>query len=310
VREIPGVVSFARADGILGSTNSVNGVSSQAMGSRITLNFIRIDYDFIPTLEIELTEGRNFSADFISDSTAIILNEEAVRQLGLREPVIGQKIAWDDEAGKTHDVTIVGITRDFHFNDLRKSISPFGFILEVNNGSNFFIRTNGDLKTTLEGIAGVWNLYNPGKPFDYTFQDQYVANLHAGDGRFEKLFSVFTTIAILIACLGLFGLTAFLAESRTKEIGVRKVLGASVISILRLLSTEYVTMIAVAFILAFPLAFLFMSYWLKEFAYHIDIGWQIFALAGFLSIVLAAVTISFHAWKVATRNPVHSLRAE
>lgn len=311
VKQIPGVVNIARADGVLGLNNSVNGVAYSPTNTRITLNFIRIDHDFIPTLEIELSEGRNFSRDFVSDSSAIILNEEAVKQLGLQEPLVGQRLAWDDAVGQTHDVTIVGVAKNFHFTNLHTAISPFGFILEVNNGSNFFIRTtSNNLSETLGRIEQVWNTYNPGKPFDFTFQDQYVANLHMNDERFERLFSVFTGLAIAIACLGLFGLTAFLAESRTKEIGVRKVLGASVANILQLVSREYVGMIMMSLVVAFPLSHFIMSSWLQNFAYRIDIGWQMFVAAGLISIILAIITISFHAIKAATRNPVDSLKSE
>ena len=208
-------------------------------------------------------------------------------------------------------MTIVGIAKDFHFTNLHTAISPFGFILEVGNGSNFFIRVaSGDLTSTLANIEQVWSLHNPGKPFEYSFQDQYIADLRLNDERFAKLFSVFTLLAIAIACLGLFGLTAFLAESRTKEIGVRKVLGASVLSILRLLSREYVMMIVMSLVIAFPLAYYLMKSWLQNFAYRIDIGWQVFVLAGVISMVLAVLTISFHAIKVASGNPINSLRAE
>ena len=193
VRQMPGVINVARADGVLGSNNAVNGVGFAPTNSHISLNFIRVDYDFIPTMEIALSAGRNFSRDFVSDSTAIIINQEAVRQLGLQEPVIGQRLAWDDEAGKTHDVTIVGIAKDFHFTNLHTAISPFGFILEVGNGSNFFIRVGSThLASTLANIEQVWSLHNPGKPFEYSFQDQYIADLHLNDERFAKLFSVFT----------------------------------------------------------------------------------------------------------------------
>jgi putative ABC transport system permease protein len=311
VRQLPGVLNVARADGILGSQNSVNGVGYAPANSQVALNFFRIDYEFIPTLEIELAAGRNFSPEFISDSTAIIINEEAVKQLGLEEPVLGKRLVWDDDAGMTHDVTVVGVAKDFHFTDLHTAIRPFGFILEVNNGSNFFIRTtSANLEQILRDVAQVWNTFNPGKPFDYSFQDQYVAQLHMNDERFEKLFSLFTGVAIAIACLGLFGLTAFLAQSRTKEIGVRKILGASVANILGLVSKEYLLMILMSLVLAFPLAWYIMKLWLQNFAYRIDIGWQLFALAGIVSVGLAIVTISFHAIKVATRNPVESLKAE
>jgi putative ABC transport system permease protein len=311
VKQIPGVVNISRADGIIGSNNQVNGVSYSPKNSRIGLNFIRIDYEFLPTLEIKLASGRNFSPEFQSDSSAIILNEEAIEQLGMEEPVIGQTITWDDEVGKTHDVTIVGVVKNFHFNDMHTAITPFGFILEVGNGSNFFIRTApGNLQNTLARIEQVWNNYNPGKPFEYSFQDQYIASFVINDERFEDTFKVFTGIAIVIAAMGLFGLTIFMAESRTKEIGIRKILGGSVINILKLLSKEYVITILISLVIAFPFAYFLMEAWLQNFVYHIDIGWTIFGWAALISIALALATVSFHAIKVATRNPVHSLRSE
>ncbi|SHH78417.1 putative ABC transport system permease protein [Chryseolinea serpens] len=311
VRQIAGVNRIARADGLLGSTNATNGLGYAPTKAQISLNFIRIDHDFIPTMNIALKDGRNFSRDFISDTTAIIINEEAARQLGLPTPWIGQKLAWDDEAGKTHDVTVVGIAKDFHFTDLHQAIAPFGFILEAGNGSNFFIRVNAaSLHTTIKEIEKVWNRFNPGKPFLYNFQDEYVARLHMNDERFRSLFSIFTVLAIGIACLGLFGLTIFFAESRTKEIGIRKIMGASVMSILKLMSGESIGMIMLSMVVAFPLAYYLMSEWLEGFAYHIQIGWGVFTIAGIASLLMAFLTISYHAMKVATKNPVESLRTE
>jgi putative ABC transport system permease protein len=311
VKQIPGVISFSRADGVIGSNHAINGVGYEPTNSHIGLNFIRIDYEFIPTLEIDITSGRNFSPEFLSDSSAIIINEEAVRQLGLKEPMIGERLAWDDDIGKTHEVTIVGIVKDFHFNDMHTAISPFGFILEVGNGSNFFIRTaQENFQATLRDIEQVWNSHNPGKPFEYSFQDQYISSLLMNDERFEDTFKMFTAIAIMIAFMGLFGLTIFMAESRTKEIGIRKILGGSVFSILRLLSKEYIATIFISLVIAFPFAYYAMSSWLENFVYHVDIGWETFAMAAITSIALAMITISFHAIKVAMRNPIHSLKAE
>jgi putative ABC transport system permease protein len=311
VKQIPGVISFSRADGVIGSNHAINGVGYESTNSHIGLNFIRIDYEFIPTLEIDITSGRNFSPEFLSDSSAIIINEEAVRQLGLKEPVIGERLAWDDDIGKTHEVTIVGIVKDFHFNDMHTAISPFGFILEVGNGSNFFIRTaQENFQATLRDIEQVWNSHNPGKPFEYSFQDQFISSLLMNDERFEDTFKMFTAIAIMIAFMGLFGLTIFMAESRTKEIGIRKILGGSVFSILRLLSKEYIATIFISLVIAFPFAYYAMNSWLENFVYHVDIGWGTFAMAAITSIALAMITISFHAIKVAMRNPIHSLKAE
>lgn len=311
VRQISGVGSVARADGILGSTNAANGLGYALTQAHIAFNFVGIDHDFIPTMNIAISEGRNFSRDFISDTTAIIINEEAARQLGLPKPWIGRKLVWDDEAGKTHDVTVVGIAKDFHFTDLHQAITPFGFILDEANASNFFIKVNSaSLHTTIKEIENVWNRYNPGKPFRYTFQDEYVARLRINDERFRSLFSIFTVLAIAIACLGLFGLTIFLAESRTKEIGLRKIMGASVMSILRLMSGEPLGMIVLSMVIAFPVAYYLMSAWLQGFAYHINVGWEVFTLAGIASLSMALLTISYHAIKVATNNPVESLRTE
>lgn len=311
VRQIPAVRNISRADGILGSTNAVNGIGVQSTNTRISLNFIRIDHDFIPTLEIPVIEGRNFSKDFVSDSAAIILNQRAVEQLGLKEPVIGQLVDWDDEAGKSHPVRVVGVVRDFHFTDLHSAIMPFGFILEVGNGSNFFIKVENDnLGKTIQAIGQVWNERNPGKPFEYSFQGDYNARYQINDQRFESLFFIFTGVAILIACLGLFGLTAFLAASRTKEVGLRKILGASVTNILLLVSREYIIVIAIALVVATPLAWYLMDAWLNGFAYRIDISWMTFALTGVITLLFAMITVAFHAIKVSTRNPVESLRAE
>jgi putative ABC transport system permease protein len=262
-------------------------------------------------MAIEMGQGRNFSRDFISDTTAIIINEEAVQQLGLQEPIIGQKLAWDDDAGRTHDVTVVGVAQDFHFTNLHTAITPFGFILEVDNGSNFFIRINsGDLQGTLGEIGKVWNVYNPGRPFTYTFQDEYIARLTTNDERFETLFSTFTVLGIAIACLGLFGLTVFLAESRTKEIGLRRIMGASVVSILKLMSRESIGLIMLSMLIAFPATSYLMNTWLEGFAYHVNIGWQVFIIAGVASMAMGFLTISFHALKVAMKNPAESLRTE
>ncbi|MBT1699753.1 ABC transporter permease [Fulvivirgaceae bacterium PWU4] len=311
MRKIGGISNIARADGIFGSQNSTVGVSPKTAGNRITLNFMRIDYAFIPTLQMELKEGRNFSNQFPSDSTAIIINEKAARQFGLEEPFIGQRLLWDDENGTTRDVTIVGVVKDFHFTSFHEEIKPFGFILEVNNGATFFLKVQAqNFGKTLREIENIWAKHNPEKPFEYTFQDEYMSKLHATEARFQKLFSCFTVLAIIIACLGLFGLVTALAESRTKEIGIRKVLGATATGIIGLLSGEFVKLIVIALIVASPLAYIFASFWLEGFAYHTAIGWQVFAVAGLCTLVIALATVSLQAVKAALANPVDSLRSE
>ena len=312
LKKIPGVTRIARADGILGSANSTNGISTKKTNpAHIVLNFVRADYDFLPALQIKLKEGRNFSEQFVSDTEAIVLNESAVAQLGLKRPYIGQQLAWDDAEGKTHDVNLIGIVEDFHFTSLREAIKPFGFILEVDNGSTFFLKIHSqDLNRTIAAIEKAWTKYHPDQPFEYSFQDEEFSKMHLFEARFQKLFSVFTVLAILITCLGMFGLVTYLAESRTKEIGIRKVLGATVNRIFILLSKDFLAMVLVALAFSSPLAYYLMHHWLEGFAYRISIDWKIFAVSGLGSIAIALITISFHSVRAAMANPVKSLRTE
>ncbi|HEY5747616.1 MAG TPA: ABC transporter permease [Chryseolinea sp.] len=311
-RKIASVQNVARASGgILGAQNAINGVADESQTNRVSLNFLRTDFDFIPTLGIQIVEGRNFSNAFPSDSSAIIINETAVSQLELKQPVIGQSLQWDDEAGMTREVHIVGVARDFHFTSFHEKIKPFGFVLETNNGSTFFLKINADnMASTLAEIEKVWTKHNPDKPFDYAFHDEYTAKLHASETRFQKLFSSFTFLAIAIACLGLFGLVTALAESKTKEIGIRKVLGSSVAGIMGLLAKEFIQLVILAFVVAVPVAFLIVSAWLEGFAYRVEIHWQIFAVAGASTVVIALATVCFQSIKAAMANPVNALRNE
>jgi putative ABC transport system permease protein len=311
-RKVASVESVARASGgIFGLRNSINGVADKDGFNHISLNFIRADYDFVPTLKIRMAEGRNFSPLFPSDSTAIIVNETAVSQLGLHEPVIGQSLKWDDDSGATHDVTIVGVAKDFHFTSFHEEIKPFGFILEAGNGSTFFLKINpGNIRGTLAEVGKVWAKHSPDKPFDYTFQDEHMAKLHMSEERFQKLFSAFTVLAIVISCLGLFGLVTALAESRTKEIGIRKVLGSSVAGIIGMLTREFITLVMIALVIAAPAAFFIIENWLQEFAYRVEIQWQVFVAAGAVTLLTAFMTICFQSLRAALANPVDSLRSE
>jgi putative ABC transport system permease protein len=311
LRKIPAVINVARADGLLGFKNFVTGVASKNLNNHISLNFMRVDYDFLPTMEIALMEGRNFSPDFRSDSTGLIINQKAAQQLGLQQPYVGQRLTWDDDDGKTHDVTIVGVVEDFHFTSFHEEIKPFGFILEVGNGSTFMVKVHSqNLAHTIEEIEKAWTRHNPEKPFEYNFQDEQMAKLHTVEVRFQKLFTWFTLLAILIACLGLLGLVTALADSKTKEIGIRKTLGASVTAIVNLLSGEFIRLVLIALLIASPLAWFAADFWLQGFAYRIVIGWEVFVIAGVAAIMIAFVTVSFKSIKAALANPVDSLRNE
>ena len=310
LKSIPSVISMARADGILGSVNSTNGISTKNNETHIALNFIRVDYDFLPTLNIPLKEGRNFSDQFVSDKDAIILNEKAVEQLGLKKPYIGQQLAWDDEQGKTHDVNLIGIVEDFHFTSFREAIKPFGFTLEVGNGSTFFLKIHSqNLDQSMAAIEKSWAKHQPG-PFEYSFQDEHLAKLTVSEARFQQLFSWFSVLAIFITCLGLFGLVTYVAESKTKEIGIRKVLGATIHEIVMLLLKDFIRLVLIAQVIASPIAWYIMHQWLQDFAYRIHIEWWIFALAGILALLIAILTVSFQSIKASLANPVNSLRNE
>ncbi|HZY79719.1 MAG TPA: ABC transporter permease [Cyclobacteriaceae bacterium] len=310
IRQLPGVIDIARADGVLGFDNSVNGVAVPG-GNHITLNFLRADYSFLPVMGVDFKEGRNFSESFVSDSAAIILNETAIRELGISEPVIGRKVDWDDAAGMTRRVTIIGVVKDFHFRSFREVIQPFGFILEVGNGSTFFLKLNArDLSSTIDGIRKVWLAYTPDHPFNYTFQDDHVARFTINDARFGKLFTFFTALAIVIACMGLYGLVISIGEARTKEIGVRKVLGSSVFGILRLLSFDFVKLISIAFVLACPVSWFAMNNWLSSFAYRATPGVEIFLLTGLFTLLIVIVTVGFRTFRIASANPTNALRSE
>lgn len=311
LKSIPAVVNVARANGILGGINSTNGVSTKEKQNHTALNFIRIDHAFLPTLQIDLKEGRNFFNKPKADSSSIILNEEAVKQLGLKRPYLGQQLEWDDAAGKSHAVTIVGITKNFHFTSLHDPIKPFGFLSEENNGSTFFVKLHSrDLSKDLAAIQKAWTSHHPDKPFEFSFLDEQIAKQYQYDVQFKDLFCWLTFLAILIACLGLFGLSVFTAEARYKEISIRKVLGASASSLFTLLSKDFLLLIVVAFIIAFPIAWWTMNSWLQNFAYRVNMDWWTLSAAGGMAMLITLITISFHIIKAAIANPVKSLRTE
>jgi putative ABC transport system permease protein len=310
LKKISDVASVARADGILGGQNSTNGVESKGRNDHILLNFMRVDHSFLPTLQIELKEGRNFF-NSKSDSMSIILNEKAIAELGLKKPYLGQQIEWDDQAGHSQMVNIIGVAKDFHFTSLHEPIKAFGFVSEENNGSAFFLKLRSqNLAKTIATIQQVWTKYNPDKPFEYTFQDEQIAKLYQSDIKFKNHFSSVTLLAISIACLGLLGLSVFTAESRAKEIGIRKVLGASVTSLFTLLSKDFLWLIVISIAIASPIAWWSMHNWLQGFAYRVDISWWLFAVSGLTAISIALLTVSFQAMKAAVANPVTSLRTE
>ena len=275
----------------------------------IILNLV--DYDFIPMLGLELVEGRNFSEEYSTDaSQAYILNEEAIKKMGIQDPV-GKRFSYLKRKG-----TIIGVLKNAHFRSLHVAIEPhvFFFMEDVSGATDYgvvLIKINGDkTEEALAKIRGIWERFNPISPFEYRFLDQTYDNLYRKEKKIGTILNAFTLFAIVISCLGLFGLASFLTEQRTSEIGIRKVLGASETGIVFLLSKQFTKWVLVANLFAWPVAYFVMNEWLKSFVYRINIGIGMFLLSGILAAGIAVLTVSYQALKAARANPIDSLRYE
>lgn len=283
--------------------DSKNSLSSQTW---------RVDYDYINTLGMEIVKGRNFSKDFGSDSTAVIINETAAKVLGYDDP-IGKKIYTNyQDMNGTRPVSynIIGVVKDFHFESLRQNIYPLIMRLDHDNGLASFKVNTANIQPLIKQIEAKWKTMAPGMPFSYRFMDDAFDNMYRSEQRVGEVAITFAILAIFIACLGLFGLVTYMAEQRTKEIGVRKVLGATVSNLVTMLSKDFLKLVIIAALIAFPVSWWIMNAWLQDFAYRISIDWWVFLLAGFAALLVALATISFQAIKAALANPVRSLRTE
>lgn len=268
-----------------------------------------IDYDYLETMGMEVVKGRNFSKDFGGDSSGVIVNEATAKILGYDDP-LGKRLYRSDYNGKPTAYTIIGVVKNFNYESLKQSIGPLSFFLEKNAGLASFKIATTDLPGLLTSIEAKWKALAPGMPYSYRFLDESFNEMYQNENRVGKIALIFSIIAILIACLGLFGLAAFVAEQRTKEIGIRKVLGASVKGLVGLLSKDFVRLVFIAFIIAAPLAWYFMQKWLQDFEYRITINWMVFLAAGIIALLIAIATIAFQAIKAAIANPVKNLRSE
>jgi putative ABC transport system permease protein len=274
------------------------------------IKFVSVDQDFIPTYDIKMAAGRNFSRDFSTDTSSFLINEAAAKVLGFKkdEDVIGKDFGYGGRNGK-----LTGVFHDFHFESMHQQIAPMVLFLPRNarNYGKISIKVSGaNLPAVLSHIENTWKKFLPETPFEYTFLDENFDRLYKTEERQKTLFTTFACIAIFIACLGLFGLSAFAISQRIKEIGIRKVLGADVSTIVTLLSKDFMILVAVAFVIAGPIAYYFMNKWLQDFAYRIGMPWWIFFAAGIVAALIALITISFQAIKAAVANPVKSLRTE
>ncbi|HEX5152495.1 MAG TPA: ABC transporter permease [Parafilimonas sp.] len=265
----------------------------------------QVDYDYLKTMGMHMIEGRYFSKDMASDSAATVINKAMAEKLGLKNP-IGQRIenGWQK-------FTVIGVMEDFNFESMKQNVNPLCLVLNNYYSSIMAVKINAaDTKDVISYITSMWKSFSPNQPIRYTFLDESFANMYADVQRTGRIFTSFAVLAIIIACLGLFALSAFMAEQRNKEIGIRKVLGASVSGITAMLSKDFVKLVLISIVIASPIAYWAMTKWLQDFAYRISISWWVIAIAGLTAIVIALITISFQSIKAALMNPAKSLRSE
>ena len=325
ISQLPGIKEATTADGVVGGQNWTNGMTLKGSQNSQLINFLSVGNDFVEAMGMQVKEGRSFSSKFPADTMnngiprgpldqnigSVLLNETAIKDLGIPEPVLGKQLLWGNDNDTMYYVTIVGILKDFHFTSLKNRIKPFAFINDPRRQWYFTLKLSTDnLKATLAQLENSWKKFSPDRPFEYTFLDETYAKLYQSETRFQKVFISLVLLGVIIACLGLFGLATFAAQRRVKEIGIRKVLGASVTNLIGLLSKDFLKLVIIALIVAIPVAWYAMNKWLQDFAYRIDIHWWVFMIAAIITILIAWITISTQAFKAAAASPVKSLRTE
>lgn len=272
---------------------------------KVLMHFVAVDEDYIQTFKMGIERGRFFSKDFVADTGSIVINETAAKVIGFDNPVGKRLTMWGD------DLTIIGVVKDFNFKKLDTKIEPLAFRYFDNWSQTLFVRLNSaDTKGSLEYIDNLLQETAPSEPVNYSFLDEDFDRLYKSEQRMGGLFTTFSILAVLISCLGLFGLASFMAERRTKEIGIRKVLGASVSNLIFLLSTEFSKWIIISNLIAWPLAYYFMNQWLQDFAYRTEISLWIFPLAGLLALAIALLTVAYQSIKAALSNPIRAIKYE
>jgi putative ABC transport system permease protein len=278
--------------------------------NRKMIRSIGVDFDFLPMMKAKILTGRNFSREYSTDSiSAIIINESAIKMLGLKNPV-GTTV-YVPRNGSAQEAKIIGVVKDFNIESLRKKVVPYCLYVNPQRFINIAVKIReAQTQPTLQYIKTTWAQVLPDMKFEYKFFEDSYSELYSDDEKLAELFTIFSVIAIIIACLGLLGLSSFTALMRTKEIGIRKVLGANILKIIFMLNKDYILWVGIAFVISVPAAFFIINYWLQNFAYRTEINWWIFILSGGVALVIALATVSFQAVKAAIANPVESLRYE
>jgi len=305
---MPGVEAISKmkeSPTVIGHSNGDIGWTGKDPGLNATFSDATVGYDFVKTMKLELKDGRDFSKEF-ADSSNYLVNETAAMKIGYQNPV-GQPLSWGGNKGK-----IIGVLKDFHFNSMHEAIEPLVIRLsEKQKWGTILVRIEaGKTKQVIAGLEKICKDLNPEFTFSYQFSDQEFAKLYNSEQVVSRLSNYFAFLAIFISCMGLLGLAMFTAEQRLKEIGIRKVLGASAVSLFSLLSSEFLVLVAIALVIASPVAWYTTSKWLQSFAYSITVSWSIFAMSGGLIMLIALATVSFQSIKAALVNPVKSLRSE
>lgn len=306
LKKIPGIVNASSTTHDMVGHNWSVGIDWEGRDRDKPISFqvVGVDYDLIETLEMEITTGHSFSKDFGSDSKGIIFNETAIKAMGLSDP-IGKTIRFMGEK------KIIGTVKDFHFKSLHETVEPLFLVMMPEAVKKVMVRIEaGREREAIEKVRAFYENFNPGFPFEYQFLNEDYATLYASEQRVATLSKYFAAIAIMISCLGLFGLAAFSAERRMKEIGVRKTLGSSVFGIVRLLSEDFTKMVIFSITIALPISYLVAKEWLDSFAYRIALEWWYFAFAGLSALLIAWLTVGFQTYNAARINPVKCLRDE
>ncbi|WP_247236749.1 permease prefix domain 2-containing transporter [Telluribacter sp. SYSU D00476] len=315
----PNILSATACYGLPGGMFAGDGVKLPGQGKEVGISMFLIDPDYIPTMGMELVAGRNLSEQYGTDvEEAFLINETAVKALGWSTPeqALGKEMLWPkwvpaNPADTLKRGKVIGVVKDFHYKSLHQKIEPL--VLHVHEPAYYTMvaRVRPEkMAAALDFLKTEWEARAPEFPFEYEILDQQFAKFYDSEQIFKKLFLLFTSLSIFIACLGLLGLATFMAQQRTKEIGIRKVMGASVAGIVMLLSKDFLKLVMVGIIIASPLAWYFMNQWLQSFSYRVDIAWWIFGLAGLLVVGVALLTVSFQSIKAALMNPIQSLRSE